>query len=46
MDFGEAVIDAFKGDDLSVIVAKVAAVGPSPLRMDLHSRKTHSGSSG
>jgi sulfopyruvate decarboxylase subunit beta len=36
MDFGEAVIDAFKGDDLSVIVAKVAAVGPNHYGMDLH----------
>lgn len=35
MDFGEAVIDAFKGDDLSVIVAKVAAVGPNHYGMDL-----------
>ena len=36
MDFGEAVIDAFKGDDLSVIVAKVTAVGPNHYGMDLH----------
>jgi sulfopyruvate decarboxylase subunit beta len=36
MDFGEAVIEAFKGDYLSVIVAKVAAVGPNHYRMDLH----------
>ncbi len=36
MDFGEAVIDAFKSDDLSVIVAKVAAVGPNHYGMDLH----------
>jgi sulfopyruvate decarboxylase subunit beta len=36
MDFGEAVIDAFKGDDLSVIVAKVVAVGPNHYGMDLH----------
>ena len=35
MDFGEAVIDAFKGDYLSVIVAKVAAVGPNHYGMDL-----------
>jgi len=35
MEFGEAVIDAFKGDDLSVIVAKVAAVGPNHYGMDL-----------
>ena len=34
-DFGEAVIDAFNGDDLSVIVAKVAAVGPNHYGMDL-----------
>jgi sulfopyruvate decarboxylase subunit beta len=36
MDFGEAVIDAFNGDDLRVIVAKVAAVGPNHYGMDLH----------
>jgi sulfopyruvate decarboxylase subunit beta len=36
MEFGEAVIDAFKRDDLSVIVAKVAAVGPNHYGMDLH----------
>jgi sulfopyruvate decarboxylase subunit beta len=36
MGFGEAVIDAFKGDHLSVIVAKVAAVGPNHYGMDLH----------
>ena len=36
MDFGEAVIEAFNGDDLSVIVAKVAAVGPNHYGMDLH----------
>ena len=35
MDFGEAVIDAFNSDDLSVIVAKVAAVGPNHYGMDL-----------
>ena len=35
MDFGEAVIDAFKADDLSVIVAKVSAVGPNHYGMDL-----------
>jgi sulfopyruvate decarboxylase subunit beta len=35
MDFGEAVIDAFKADELSVIVAKVAAVGPNHYGMDL-----------
>jgi sulfopyruvate decarboxylase subunit beta len=36
MDFGEAVLDAFKGDYLSVIVAKVEAVGPNHYGMDLH----------
>ena len=36
MDFGEAVIDAFQGDRLSVIVAKVAAIGPNHYGMDLH----------
>ena len=36
IDFGEAVIDAFKADHLSVIVAKVAAVGPNHYGMDLH----------
>jgi len=36
MDFGEAVIEAFNGDCLSVIVAKVAAVGPNHYGMDLH----------
>jgi sulfopyruvate decarboxylase subunit beta len=36
MAFGEAVIDAFKRDALSVIVAKVAAVGPNHYGMDLH----------
>jgi sulfopyruvate decarboxylase subunit beta len=35
MAFGEAVIDAFKRDALSVIVAKVAAVGPNHYGMDL-----------
>jgi sulfopyruvate decarboxylase subunit beta len=35
VDFGEAVIDAFNGGDLSVIVAKVAAVGPNHYGMDL-----------
>ena len=33
--FGEAVIDAFARDDLSVIVAKVAAIGPNHYGMDL-----------
>ena len=36
MDIGEAVIEAFKADGLSVIVAKVAAVGPNHYGMDLH----------
>ena len=35
VDFGEAVVDAFTSDDLSVIVAKVAAVGPNHYGMDL-----------
>jgi sulfopyruvate decarboxylase subunit beta len=35
VDFGEAVIDAFNSDDLSVIVAKVAAIGPNHYGMDL-----------
>ena len=34
--FGEAAIAAFERDDLSVIVAKVAAVGPNHYGMDLH----------
>jgi len=33
--FGEAAIEAFARDDLSVIVAKVAAVGPNHYGMDL-----------
>jgi sulfopyruvate decarboxylase subunit beta len=36
MEFGEAVIDAFNSDDLSLIVAKVTAVGPNHYGMDLH----------
>jgi len=36
MGFGEATIDAFARNDLSVIVAKVAAVGPNHYGMDLH----------
>jgi len=36
IDFGEAVLDAFSADDTSVIVAKVAAVGPNHYGMDLH----------
>ena len=35
MDFGEAVIAAFARQDLSVIVAKVAAIGPNHYGMDL-----------
>ena len=35
MAFGEAVLDAFARHDLSVIVAKVAAVGPNHYGMDL-----------
>ena len=35
VEFGEAVIDALARDDLSVIVAKVAAVGPNEYGMDL-----------
>jgi sulfopyruvate decarboxylase subunit beta len=34
--FGEAAVEAFARDDLSVIVAKVAAVGPNHYGMDLH----------
>jgi len=34
--FGEAVLDAFTRRDLSVIVAKVSAVGPNHYGMDLH----------
>jgi sulfopyruvate decarboxylase subunit beta len=34
--FGEAAIEAFAREDLSVIVAKVAAVGPNHYGMDLH----------
>jgi len=34
--FGEAAIDAFARNDLSVIVARVAAVGPNYYGMDLH----------
>lgn len=33
--FGEAVLEAFERDDLSVIVAKVRAVGPDKFGMDL-----------
>ena len=35
MAFGEAAIEAFARNDLSVIVAKVAAVGPNHYGMDL-----------
>ncbi len=35
LDFGEAAIEAFARDDLSVIVAKVAAVGPNHYGMEL-----------
>ena len=35
LSFGEAAIEAFARDDLSVIVAKVAAVGPNHYEMDL-----------
>ena len=34
--FGEAAVEALERDDLSVIVAKVAAVGPNHYGMDLH----------
>jgi sulfopyruvate decarboxylase subunit beta len=34
--FGEAFVEAVERDDLSVIVAKVAAVGPDHYGMDLH----------
>ncbi|HEU4927146.1 MAG TPA: thiamine pyrophosphate-dependent enzyme [Vicinamibacterales bacterium] len=36
MAFGEAAVEAFGRDDLSVVVAKVAAVGPNHYGMDLH----------
>jgi sulfopyruvate decarboxylase subunit beta len=36
MGFGEAALEAFARDDLSVIVARVAAVGPNHYGMDLH----------
>ena len=35
VDFGEAAIDAFNTNDMSVIVARVAAVGPNHYGMDL-----------
>ena len=34
--FGEAFVDALEREDLSVIVAKVSAVGPEHYGMDLH----------
>ncbi len=34
--FGEAVLEAFEREDLSVIVAKVRAIGPDKYGMDLH----------
>lgn len=36
MAFGEAVVRAFERDDLSVVVARVQAVGPDNYGMDLH----------
>jgi len=36
MEFGEAVLEAFERDALSVIVARVRAVGPDNYGMDLH----------
>jgi sulfopyruvate decarboxylase subunit beta len=36
MSFGEAAVEALARTDLSVIVAKVAAVGPNHYGMDLH----------
>jgi len=36
LGFGDAVIDAFNRSEMSVIVAKVAAVGPNHYGMDLH----------
>lgn len=35
LEFGEAVVEAFEREALSVIVAKVAAVGPDEYGMDL-----------
>jgi sulfopyruvate decarboxylase subunit beta len=35
IDFGEAAVEAFARNDLGVIVAKVAAVGPNHYGMDL-----------
>jgi sulfopyruvate decarboxylase subunit beta len=36
MEFGEAFVEALEREDLSVIVAKVRAVGPDHFGMDLH----------
>ena len=36
MAFGEAVVEAFQRDTLSVVVARVKAVGPDHYGMDLH----------
>lgn len=36
MEFGEAVVEAFERDALSVIVARVRAVGPDNFGMDMH----------
>ncbi len=36
LEFGEAVIEAFEREELSVIVAKVDAVGPDNYGMDFH----------
>jgi sulfopyruvate decarboxylase subunit beta len=36
LGFGEAAIEAFARNDLGVIVARVAAVGPNDYGMDLH----------
>ena len=35
-EFGEAFVEALERDDLTVIVAKVSAVGPEHYGMDLH----------
>ena len=39
MDFGEAVIENFSSDELSVIVAKVAAIGPNTTGWTCTSRR-------
>lgn len=36
MAFGEAVVEAFERDTLSVVVARVQAIGPDNYGMDLH----------